>query len=184
MYTNVSNLTFGMVHPLYVPEETKDNFKGQWDKSYASIGNTQSDAKLQITTGIMNVLDVALSYPYRKTELRHFQRSYSPSPKPPELSEPELALDKKPKIRFPGIRKLVEDRDMQLLYLPSYSLDLNLIEKAFSAVKAWLRNNCDYVLGETEGPGCYPYALIWEAVYEVITPKKARGWFRDSKYII
>ena len=65
---------------------------------------------------------------------------------------------------------------MRLLYLPSYSPDLNPIEEAFSAIKAWLRSNRDYVLGKTEGPGCDQYALIWEAVYGVVTAEKAYGY--------
>jgi hypothetical protein len=72
---------------------------------------------------------------------------------------------------------------MRLLYIPAYSPDLNPIEEAFSAIKAWLRSNRDYVLGETEGRGCDPYTLIWEAVYGVVTPEKAYGWFKHSEYI-
>jgi hypothetical protein len=72
---------------------------------------------------------------------------------------------------------------MRLLYLPSYSPDLNPIEEAFSAIKAWIWANRDYILGETEGPGCDPYALIWEAVYTTVTPEKAYGWYKHSEYI-
>lgn len=72
---------------------------------------------------------------------------------------------------------------MRLLYLPAYSPDLNPIEEAFSAIKAWLRANRDYVLSKTEGVGCDPYALIWEAVYGVVTAEKARGWYKHSEYI-
>jgi hypothetical protein len=72
---------------------------------------------------------------------------------------------------------------MRLFFLPSYSPDLNPIEEAFSAIKSWLRSNRDYILGELNGPGCDPYALIWEAVYGVVTPEKARGWYKHSEYI-
>ena len=72
---------------------------------------------------------------------------------------------------------------MHLLYLPSYFPDLNPIEEAFSAIKAWLRANRDYILGEIEGPGCDPYRMIWEAVYSVITLRKAYGWYKHSEYI-
>lgn len=100
-----------------------------------------------------------------------------------------------------GIREMVEERyiilifcsndadfsffcsGMRLLYLPSYSPDLNPIEEAFSAIKAWLWSNRDYVLGETEGPACDPYTLIWEAVYGVVTSEKAHGWYKHSEYI-
>jgi hypothetical protein len=72
---------------------------------------------------------------------------------------------------------------MHLLYLPLYSPDLNPIEEVFLAIKAWIRANRDYILGETEGPGCDPYALIWEAVYTTVTPEKAYGWYKHSEYI-
>jgi hypothetical protein len=73
---------------------------------------------------------------------------------------------------------------MQLLYLPSYSPDLNPVEEAFSVIKGWLRSNRDYILGETEGPASDPYALMWEAAYSSVTPEKAYGWFRHSEYIV
>jgi transposase len=37
------------------------------------------------------------------------------------------------------VRKLIEDRRCELLYLPPYSPDLNPIEEAFSKVKRLLR---------------------------------------------
>ena len=72
---------------------------------------------------------------------------------------------------------------MRLIYLLAYSPDLNPIKEAFSAIKAWLRANHDYVLDEMGGPGADPYALIWEAMYSTITPKKAYGWYWHSEYI-
>ena len=73
---------------------------------------------------------------------------------------------------------------MWLLYLPSYSPDLNPIKEAFLAIKTWLCSNRDYVLSEMEGLGCDPYALIWEAVYGVVTPEKAYGWYQHREYIL
>jgi hypothetical protein len=72
---------------------------------------------------------------------------------------------------------------MRIIYLPSYSPDLNPIEECFSAIKSWLRKNRDYVLGETEGCANDPYALIWEAVYTAVMPEKIYGWYKDSEYI-
>jgi hypothetical protein len=72
---------------------------------------------------------------------------------------------------------------MCLLYLLSYSPDLNLIKEAFSVIKAWLWANQDYVLGETEGYDSDSYTLIWEAVYGVVTPDKIYGWYQHSEYI-
>ncbi|EIM90979.1 uncharacterized protein STEHIDRAFT_49173 [Stereum hirsutum FP-91666 SS1] len=72
---------------------------------------------------------------------------------------------------------------MRLVYLPAYSPDMNPIEEAFSCIKAAIRRNRDYVLGEL-GDGAYadPYAMLWQTVYDTVTPEKARGWFRDSGY--
>jgi transposase len=72
---------------------------------------------------------------------------------------------------------------MRLLYLPPYSPDLNPIKEAFSAIKAWMRANHDYISGEMEGPSFDPYTLIWKAVYGVVTPEKAYSWYKHSEYI-
>ena len=73
---------------------------------------------------------------------------------------------------------------MCLLYLPTYSPDLNPIEEAFSSIKAWLRSHREYVSGEMEGDTTDPYTLIWEAVFTAITPEKIFGWYKHSEYII
>ena len=76
---------------------------------------------------------------------------------------------------------------MKLHYLPTYSLDLNLIEEAFSSIKAWIRGNRDYARSELvpddlKSP-IHPYYVIWEAVFMAVTPEKAEGWFKDSGYL-
>ncbi|KIJ58591.1 hypothetical protein HYDPIDRAFT_67322, partial [Hydnomerulius pinastri MD-312] len=54
---------------------------------------------------------------------------------------------------------------------------------AFSCIKAWIRSNRDYVLGELGGGhNVDPYDMIWKAVFTV-TAEKAEGWFRHSGYI-
>lgn len=73
---------------------------------------------------------------------------------------------------------------MRILFLPAYSPDYNPIEEGFSAMKAWIRANKDYVRGELTGElTCDPYAMIWEAVASSMTPHNAEGWFRDSGYL-
>ncbi|EIN04445.1 hypothetical protein PUNSTDRAFT_76079, partial [Punctularia strigosozonata HHB-11173 SS5] len=70
-----------------------------------------------------------------------------------------------------------------LVFLPAYSPDLNPIEEAFSSIKAWIRANRDYVLGELEGDvRCDPRQMLYDAVFSV-TPEKARGWFAHSGYV-
>jgi transposase len=72
------------------------------------------------------------------------------------------------------IRELVEARGADLVFLPSYSPDLNPIEEAFSKVKALVRK---------EG------ARLSEALVEAIgralaavTPEDAAGWFVHAGY--
>ncbi|KAJ7040161.1 hypothetical protein C8F04DRAFT_889163, partial [Mycena alexandri] len=72
-----------------------------------------------------------------------------------------------------------------LEYLPPYSPDFDPIEEGFSAFKAWVRANRDYMEGALAG---HPhadslYAMIWRGVYESMTPEKALGWFRHAGYI-
>lgn len=72
---------------------------------------------------------------------------------------------------------------MRLLYLPPYSPDLNPIEEAFSSIKAWIRRNHDYVLGEMTGEAnCDPYRVLGQGVFSV-TAEKAEGWYRDCGYV-
>ncbi|KAF8239760.1 hypothetical protein L208DRAFT_1236113 [Tricholoma matsutake] len=72
---------------------------------------------------------------------------------------------------------------MCLVFLPAYSPDPNPIKEAFSAIKAWIWKNRDYVIGELTGrEQGDPYKMIWYAVFS-ITPEKALGWFQHSSYI-
>jgi len=80
-----------------------------------------------------------------------------------------------------GIRKLVEERGMRLLYLPAYSPDYNPIEMAFLSIKAWLRTNHDRVNQEMEAEDGTVYNVLWQAVY-LVTPEKARGWYKECGY--
>jgi hypothetical protein len=93
-----------------------------------------------------------------------------------------LIMDNAAIHKVDGVREMIEERGVRLVYLPAYSPDLNPIEEAFSSIKAWLRANRDYVLGEVEGLGADPYGVIWEAVYSVMS-EDALGWYQHSEYI-
>ena len=80
-----------------------------------------------------------------------------------------------------GIRELVEEHGMRLLFLPAYSPDLNPIELTFSSIKAWLRTNRDCVNQEMQSEEGSVYNALWQAVYSV-TPEKARGWYKHCGY--
>ena len=72
------------------------------------------------------------------------------------------------------VRELVEARGRRLLFLPSYSPDLNPIEEAFSKIKGALRK----AAARTRE------ALV-EAIAEAlssVTPKDVEGWFTHCGY--
>lgn len=50
---------------------------------------------------------------------------------------------------------------MKLVYLLPYSPDFDPIEEGFSAMKAWICRNHDYVLGELSGEDhCDPIGML------------------------
>ena len=92
-----------------------------------------------------------------------------------------LVIDNASIHKVAGIRKLVEEHGMRLMFLPSYSPDLNPIELSFSSIKAWLRKNRDRVNREMQSEDGSVYNALWQAVYSV-TPEKARGWYKHCGY--
>ncbi|KAL5641149.1 hypothetical protein ACGC1H_001587 [Rhizoctonia solani] len=82
------------------------------------------------------------------------------------------------------LREMVESRGMRLLFIPAYSPDMNPIEKAFSAIKAWLRRNQAEASYQLSGSlGTNPVQFLLSAVFS-ITPAKAHGWFQSSNYVM
>ena len=92
-----------------------------------------------------------------------------------------LVVDNASIHKVAGIRELVEEHGMRLMFLPSYSPDLNPIELSFSSIKVWLRANRDEVNWEMESENGTVYNALWQAVYSV-TPEKARGWYKHCGY--
>ena len=72
------------------------------------------------------------------------------------------------------VRELVEHRGCELVYLPSYSPDLNPIEEAFSKVKAHLRK-----------AAARTREALLEAMGEALSSisfRDAAGWFAHCGY--
>lgn len=72
------------------------------------------------------------------------------------------------------IRELIEARGAELLFVPSYSPDLNPIEEAFSKIKSILRKL-----------GARTHEALLEAMEEAlskVTPADAAGWFDHCGY--
>jgi transposase len=93
----------------------------------------------------------------------------------PTLSEGQVVvLDQLGAHRPRRIRELIEERGAELVFLPSYSPDLNPIEEAFSKIKNILRKL-----------GARTHEALLEAMSEAlskVTPGDAAGWFDHCGY--
>jgi transposase len=93
----------------------------------------------------------------------------------PSLSEGQVVvLDGLGAHRTERVKEMIEARGADLLFLPSYSPDLNPIEEAFSKVKHLVRKEGQRVRE----------ALV-EAIgraLAAVTPEDAAGWFAHAGY--
>jgi transposase len=93
----------------------------------------------------------------------------------PSLCEGQVVvLDGLGAHRTEKVRELVEERGVDLVFLPSYSPDLNPIEEAFSKIKHLVRKEGQRVRE----------ALV-EAIgraLAAVTPEDAAGWFAHAGY--
>jgi transposase len=92
----------------------------------------------------------------------------------PSLREAQVVLDRLGAHRTDRVEELVQARGAHLVFLPSYSPDMNPIEEAFSKIKHLVRK---------EG------ARVREALVEAIaralaavTPEDTAGWFAHAGY--
>ena len=72
------------------------------------------------------------------------------------------------------VRELIEERDCELLYLPSYSPEYNPIEEAFCKIKRFLG-----------GIGARSKEALIEAIGQALSAvgaQDARGFFEDAGY--
>ena len=94
----------------------------------------------------------------------------------PSLREGQVVvLDGLGAHRTDKVRELIEARGADLVFLPSYSPDLNPIEEAFSKIKALVRSKVGVRVRE---------ALV-EAIgraLAAVTPEDAAGWFAHAGY--
>src|SRR3954470_13869674 len=85
-----------------------------------------------------------------------------------------VVLDKLGAHRTQRVRELIEARGADVVFLPSYSPDLNPIEEAFSKIKNIVRKAGARVREE-----------LVEAIARVlaaVTPEDAAGWFAHAGY--
>ena len=87
-----------------------------------------------------------------------------------------MVLDKLGAHRPKRIRELIEERGAELVFLPSYSPDLNPIEEAFSKIKNILRK-----------VGARTHEALVEAMswaLSAVMPWEAAGWFDHCGYAV
>jgi transposase len=93
----------------------------------------------------------------------------------PTLSEGQVVvLDNLGAHRPKRIRKLIEERGAELVFVPAYSPDLNPIEEAFSKIRNALRKL-----------GARTHEALLEAMAQAlcaVTPWDAAGWFAHCGY--
>ena len=73
-----------------------------------------------------------------------------------------------------GVRQAIKAASAYLLYLPSYSPDLNPIEQAFAKLKALLRN-----------AGARTVEDLWQAIADILDqfkPDECAYYFRNAGY--
>jgi transposase len=93
----------------------------------------------------------------------------------PSLTEGQVVVMDNLGAHRPGrVRELIEARGAELVFVPSYSPDLNPIEQAFSKIKNVLRKL-----------GVRTHKALLEAMEEAlskVTPADAAGWFDHCGY--
>ena len=75
-----------------------------------------------------------------------------------------------------ALKRVCDDRGIELVFLPPYSPDLNPIESSFASLKRWIRRNRElavYFGNDFEG-------FLSLAVLQFMEGKTAHGWFRAS----
>jgi transposase len=85
-----------------------------------------------------------------------------------------VIMDNLPAHKPARVRKLIEERGCELIYLPAYSPDLNPIEEAFSKIKGILRR-----------AGARTKEVLLEVLGEAlsaVSAQDARGYFEHAGY--
>ena len=114
-------------------------------------------------------------------DFRHFVEGLLPQMNEWPLPNLVLVIDNTAIHKVEGICEMVEEHGSWLLYLPTYSLDYNLIENTFSSIKSWLRSNCDRINLELNSVDGTVYDIFWEAIHS-ITADDLKGWFKHCGY--
>jgi transposase len=109
------------------------------------------------------------------TTTRVFETYYVERVLAPTLREGQMVvMDNLSAHKGERLRELLEERGCELLYLPSYSPDLNPIEEAFSKIKAQIR--------KVEARSREALLEAIGSAISAITDQDARGYFEHCGY--
>ncbi len=99
----------------------------------------------------------------------------NPDPPPTIFTPAALILDNLPVHKVAGVREAIEMVGATLIYLPSYSPDLNPIEMAFSKLKAHLRKAAERTIA----------GLLRRIghVVKAFKPHEYKNFFRHAGYV-
>ncbi len=93
----------------------------------------------------------------------------------PALKEGQVVvLDGLGAHRTDKVRELIEDKGAELLFLPSYSPDLNPIEEALSKIKG--------IVGKVGARTREALVEAMDRALAAVTPEDAAGWFAHAGY--
>ena len=93
----------------------------------------------------------------------------------PTLAEGDIVvMDNLPSHKGARVEKLIKEAGAELRYLPSYSPDMNPIEKAYSKLKAFLRK-----LAERTVAGLL---IVLDACADIFQPAECANYFKASGY--
>ncbi len=136
---------------------------GRW-KTLTMLSAIRLDGVIQ---GATVVVDGPMN---SATFLAYTQQFLAPSLRPGDV----VVMDNLSSHQAAAVREAIEAVDADLGYLPPYSPDLNLIEKLWSKVKAWLRRVAAKTFGTLQD-------AIADALTDV-TPTECQNYFTSCGY--
>jgi len=103
-------------------------------------------------------------------------KNYLESTLIPRLGENSIVImDNMKSHHANDVKKCLDERKVNYLYLPPYSPDFNPIEKLWSKIKAFLRKL------KARTPEQLPIAI--NEAFCAVTPSDCAGWFRFCNYL-
>ncbi len=136
---------------------------------------SQSHWKVLTTLGALSLRGIVAAMTIEAATDGEVFHAYVEQVLAPQLQPGDVVvLDNLSAHKVVGIRELIEARQAELIYLPSYSPDLNPIEKAWFKFKQFLRG--------VKARTAQALELAVTEALKTITAENAAAWFRHCGY--